>query len=338
MLEIDGSYGEGGGQILRYGLALSVMTKRPFRIYNIRARRKKPGLMPQHLTSIRAAAKISGAEVRGDHYGSTDIQFIPGEIKPGSYSFDVAEERSSAGSVSLVLQSVVPVLILANEESQIVVKGGTHVPFAPIFDYWNLIFAEMLKRFGIDLFGRIISHGFYPKGGGEIFVRVKSQRPRPIDLIDRGRLIKISVISAVSNLSKNIAERQVSPVREKITDLDVDVRVISSVGAGTYILIRAEYENVVAGFSALGRKGRPAEKVGNECLGQFLKFHNSKGVIDRHLSDQILIYLLMAKGRSRFIPPVITSHLKTGIWIIDQFLDGAATIKNESVEISGTVL
>jgi len=337
MLEIDGSYGEGGGQILRYALALSAITGRPFRILNIRRGRKKPGLMAQHIASVRAAARITGAVVDGDHYGSNVLVFRPETITAGSYQFDVAEERGSAGAVCLVLQTIVPILLLAEGHSEIRVKGGTHVLFAPIFDYWNLIFAKTLRRIGIEVNGKIIKYGFYPKGGGEVLIRLKGSRPAPVNLLARGRLKAILAVSGVANLNPRIAERQIKPIRDRFTDLDCEIKEVQSVSPGTYIFIKAEYENVLAGFSALGRKGKPAEAVGQECLEQFLQFEESKGAVDPYLADQILLYLLMAEGESSFIPARITNHLKTGIWIINQFVDDAIALKNGLVELSGSI-
>lgn len=333
MLSIDGSYGEGGGQILRYALALAAITKIPFQIYNIRKGRKKPGLMNQHLAAVRACGRVGSARVEGDEYGSTELKFIPGEIRGGDYRFDVAAERGSAGSVALVLQALLPVLVATEQRSRISVRGGTHVPFAPIYDYLNEVLIPTLYRLGLDIKASIRSYGFYPRGGGEVSVEIGGGEIGPLNLGPRGRLLRLKARSVVANLPEEIAVRQLKPITERYPDIETEVRVVSSVGAGTYIFIKAEYEEFLAGFSALGKKGKPAEKVGEECLEEFLAFDRSHRGLDPHLADQILIYLLDAKMGSRYVTSKVTSHLRTGIWIINQFLPDRASLTGDVVEI-----
>ncbi|RKX71565.1 RNA 3'-phosphate cyclase [candidate division WOR-3 bacterium] len=334
MLEIDGSYGEGGGQILRYSLALAGLTRTPFRIFNIRKGRKKPGLMPQHLASVRAVKEITRGEVAGDEHGSLELVFRPGPVQAGEYSFDVAEERGSAGSVALVLQAVLPILASIPEKSRVIIKGGTHVPFAPIYDYLDSVLFPFLIQLGLDLRCQIKSYGFYPKGGGEIEVLIRGGRTRPVELIERGGRVRLKATSVVANLPESIALRQLNPLRERLSPLETEVKVVRSKGPGTYIFLKAEYERTIAGFSALGRKGKPAEVVGKECLDQFLNFEKQSG-IDHHLSDQILIYLINSDGKSIFKTSQVTNHLKTGIWIINRFLPDRVRIKGSVVEVMG---
>ncbi|MBM4137811.1 MAG: RNA 3'-phosphate cyclase, partial [Nitrospira sp.] len=208
MIEIDGSYGEGGGQILRTSLSLSCLLQKPIRIFNIRRGRKKPGLMPQHLTCVRAATLISNAEVKGDSEGSTELIFRPEEVKSGDYYFDIG----TAGSTSLLLQSLLPPLIFSEGKSTIILKGGTHVPFSPPFQYLSDVFVPMLDKLGIKLSLRIESYGFYPKGGGKITVEIHPLSGRifakHLLFLDRGKIKSLKGVSGVGNLPLTIAERQ----------------------------------------------------------------------------------------------------------------------------------
>jgi RNA 3'-phosphate cyclase len=205
VIEIDGSYGEAGGQILRTALALSCLLGKPFRIFNIRKGRSKQGLMPQHLACVRALATISGASVRGDAVSSTELIFVPGKTKPGDYEFDIG----TAGSTSLLLQAILPALAFAGKRSALTLKGGTHVPFSPPFHYISEVFIPTLRTIGINADTSVKSYGFYPKGGGEIKVKVfPPGQVRPVNLTYRGDINRIKGISGVVNLPTGIAERQ----------------------------------------------------------------------------------------------------------------------------------
>ncbi|MGE5892852.1 MAG: RNA 3'-terminal phosphate cyclase, partial [bacterium] len=211
MIEIDGSSGEGGGQILRTALGLSAALQKPFRIFNIRINRKKPGLMPQHLMAVRAMKIISGATVTGDSPGSMELMFRPARVKPGAYTFDIG----TAGSTSLLLQALLPPLVFADESSSLVLKGGTHVPFSPPFHYISAVFLPVLNRLGIGLTAAIEHYGFYPQGGGSISVSISPQRnPRGLTMRERGVVREITGISGVGNLPLTIAERQARAARE----------------------------------------------------------------------------------------------------------------------------
>src|SRR3990172_9410640 len=279
MVEIDGSYGEGGGQILRTALSLSCLTGKPFRIYNIRKGRKKPGLMPQHLTGVLAAKRISGAEVGGGSIGSTELSFTPGEVKGGEYSFDTG----TAGSTLLVLQTILPALVSANEGTVITLRGGTHVPFSPSYHYIEGVFLPLLGRLGISVTLAIESYGFYPKGGGIIRAEIIPTGAEIIPLrnIERGTLYGIRGYSAVGNLPLSIAERQRKALIEKITAVVGDVvspgnfelLAVPTPGQGTFVYLQAESENSVAGFTALGQRGKRAEAVGEETASDFLQYY-----------------------------------------------------------------
>ncbi|MFZ6017936.1 MAG: RNA 3'-terminal phosphate cyclase [Nitrospirota bacterium] len=319
MLEIDGSYGEAGGQILRTSLSLSCLLRKPFRMFNIRKGRKKPGLMPQHLTCVRAATLISDAKVKGDDEGSTELIFEPEEIRPGDYYFDIG----TAGSTSLLLQSILPPLIFSKEKSSITLKGGTHVPFSPTFHYLSDVFVPMLSKLGVRLYLSIESYGFYPKGGGKIRADIMPAKDIfGINLTDRGDIISIAGISGIGNLPLSIAERQRASVLKTLTGFKVNIETIDvpTPGQGTFVFLRAETNTCITGFSSLGERGKRAEVVGEEVAKEFLEYCSTEACLDPYLSDQIMLYLAIAKGESSFTTSRISNHLLTNIWVIEKFL------------------
>jgi RNA 3'-terminal phosphate cyclase (ATP) len=327
IIEIDGSFGEGGGQILRTALSLSCITGLKLRLFNIRKGREKPGLRPQHITCINAAAIITHAKVSGNGAGSTEIIFIPGNICPGNYMFDI----KTAGSCSLVFQTLMP-LIFAGKPSHITIKGGTHVPFSPPYHYISQIFLPALNRIGINIESTISSYGFYPKGGGEVGFRIfPSKNIKGRDLTVRGDLNSLSLISGVSGLPLSIAERQRQSAMNLLASFSPRVKVLEapSPAQGTFVFIKAEYENSWAGFSALGKKGKPAEAVGREAAEEFIHFHNASACIDPHLADQIVTYLSLARQNSSFTTSRMTQHLLTNVWVIEKFLNIKYEIKGK---------
>lgn len=336
-LRIDGGYGEGGGQILRTAFALSCLTKRPIEIYNIRRGRKNPGLQPQHLTSALAAQKISSADILGAELGSQTLRFVPKVPKGGSYSLNVSEKRGSAGSIPLVLQTILLPLSFADTGSKIEVIGGTHVPWSPPFHYLAHVFLPIVNRMGLDIKIMIERWGFYPKGGGIIRAEVSPARSlSSIDLKERGELKKIWGVSAVSNLPRSIAERQRDTASKILKDdgfiPEIDIVDAPSIGQGTFILIVIEFENSIVGFSSLGQRGKRAEEVGEEAARAFLDFYSSGAAVDPHLADQILPYLALAKGESAMTTSKISRHLLTNIWLIEQFIPIKFTVEGKEGE------
>jgi RNA 3'-terminal phosphate cyclase (ATP) len=318
-LEIDGSFGEGGGQILRTGLSLSCITGLPFRLRNIRKRRRKPGLMPQHITCVNAVSEVSRARVSGNERGSTELVFIPGKINHGTYVFDI----KTAGSISLVLQTILPVLLSADGPSHITIKGGTHVPFSPTYHYIAGVFLPILSKIGIIVESTIAAYGFYPKGGGETaFSIFPTRKINGLKINSKGTLLSLNGYSGVSCLPKTIAERQKNAMLKKLGSLSPNIQVIEtpSPGEGTFVFLTGTYKNTPSGFSALGKRGKPAEEVGQEAAEQFLDFHNVKGSLDPYLSDQVLIYLGLSGEVSSFTTSRITQHLLTNVWVIEKFL------------------
>lgn len=329
MIEINGSHGEGGGQILRTALALSAIEKKPFKIFDIRAGRKKPGLAAQHLQCVEAMAQICDAEVQGAEIGSSSLKFYPGEIKSGDYCFEI----KTAGSTSLVLQTIFLPLSLANKPSSITIRGGTHVPFSPCFNYLKEHWLYYLKKIGLDAEIEISRAGFYPKGGGEINIQIKhTGKVYPLELTARGRLLKVRGISAVSNLDSDVADRQKKQAIRHLSEIniipEIDVVDIPAFGRGTMLLLIGEFENSQCCYFSLGAIGKRAEKVADEACGELERFLATTAVIDEHLADQIILPLSLAKGHSRFTTPKITQHLLTNAEIINLF-------SNTKIDING---
>jgi RNA 3'-terminal phosphate cyclase (ATP) len=336
-LQIDGNYGEGGGQILRTTLSLSCILKKPMELTNIRRGRKIPGLQPQHLTSVSACRKITQADVEGDVLQSTSLRFSPGDIVGGDFVFDVSEKKRSAGSTSLILQTIFLPLCHAQTPSGIKVLGGTHVPWSPPFDYLKEIFAPMVRKIGCDIGLEINKWGWYPKGGGEVLGTIQPiVKFNSIDLTERGKLLNLSGISAVSNLPVTIAERQknhaLKILKDKGFSPEIDIYQAPSIGQGTFFLLKAEFENTIAGFSSLGEIGKRAEKVAEEACDDFLRFIQTRGAIDPHLADQLIPYLALAEGQSIFTVSKITNHLLTNIWVVEQFLPIEISVEGEEGE------
>ncbi len=326
MIEIDGSWGEGGGQIVRTAVGLSAVTGKPLRIYNIRAGRCNPGLQAQHLTGINACAEICDAKVKGNVKGCSELIFIPGKIKGGNYKINVG----TAGAVSLVLQTLVLPSMHADSEIILEIAGGTHVRWSPPLDYFQHVFCWFTKLLGIDISVSIERYGFYPKGGGRVLAKIKPcNKLNRLELDKRGDFAGLCGISVASaNLRKaRVAERQAEAAEKIFGKIERDVKYVTSLSSGSALFLRARYENCVLGASALGELGKPAEAVGRECAELLNRQMNSEGCTDEWMGDQILPFLALSGGR--ISTTKITNHCLTNIWVIEKFLPVKFTVTGE---------
>lgn len=338
-MEIDGSMGEGGGQILRYAAALSALTLTPVRIYNIRARRENPGLRPQHLTALRVLGELSDAEIEGLKVGSREVVFKPKKRRSGNLVVDIG----TAGSVSLVIQAILPVLIYGDTDSKVVLKGGTNVPWSPPIDYIQHVLLPNLEKLGVNASVELVRRGHYPKGGGEVVLRVeKTRKIRNVELVKRGKVIGAAVISHCVKLPAHVAERQAKTAREileRLLGVKPEVYVESyppekdphlSPGSGVLVYVEAE-PGVRLGGDALGEKGKLAEKVGEEAAIKLLGDLETGMALDTHMGDMIVPYLFVAEGVSKVGVAKLTLHTVTAIQVSKLFFPDA------QVEVNGSV-
>lgn len=323
MILIDGSFGEGGGQILRTALGLSLVTGQPFRIEKVRAGRKNPGLLRQHLTAVKAATKIGQAEVTGANLGSTQLTFTPGRIAHGDYQFAVG----TAGSATLVLQTVLPALLISDEQSQqthLTLEGGTHNPFAPPFDFLAKAFLPLLERMGARIEARLDRYGFYPAGGGRFEVSIKpAKRLEPIELNERGKILNRCATALVAHLPRSIAERELGVVHRKLSWPQKWMKTESttnSPGPGNIVTLEIESENATEVFTGFGERSVAAEAVADQAVIAARRYLASDVAVGEYLADQLLLPMAMARGGSfTTVPP--SRHTTTNIEIIRKFLD-----------------
>jgi RNA 3'-terminal phosphate cyclase (ATP) len=317
MLSLDGSYGEGGGQILRTALSLAALTGTPVRLEGIRAARSKPGLRPQHLTAVQAVARISQAEVTGAHLGSQDLTFRPRTLKGGHYVFDVAETTRSAGAVSLIVQALLPLLLHAESPATVILKGGTHVPWSPPVHYLSHVFLPALAVMGVEVNLTLERWGWYPRGGGEVRLATRPTRLMTgVKWRAPAASAAFQALSAAAQLPEHVARRQAGRLADRLGEA-VPVAIVPAGGQdpGSLVFLWGPR----AGFSALGARGKPAEQVADDAAEAYLAFRASGAALDLHLADQMLIYLALAPGPSSFTTEAVTSHLLTNVWVIEQF-------------------
>lgn len=339
MLKIDGSYGEGGGQIIRTALTLACITSTPVEIENIRANRGKPGLRPQHETCVQAAADLCDAEVMGGHTGSERLVFRPGRtVRAGQYQWDIG----TAGAATLVMQTVLLPLILADGESIVEVHGGTHVPFSPSAHYLRDVYAPMLVQSEANVIIQVNKCGFAPQGGGEIVAEIKGRpRLKAQQMSERGELERIFGSGLASNLPSHIPQRMTDRTTNGLKSLEVPLHIrpviTKGISTGAGVFITAEYEGGRAGFGVLGERGMPSEEVADNAVTMMLRFDQGAATVDEHLADQLLLILALAHGESQYITPEITSHLETNRWVIQQFIERDIQIDHRTglVKIAG---
>jgi RNA 3'-terminal phosphate cyclase (ATP) len=320
MLTIDGSSGEGGGQILRTALALSTVTGKPFRIEQIRAARPKPGLLRQHLTAVKAAASISSATVEGAELGAGAITFTPGGVTPGEFAFAVG----TAGSATLVLQTVLPALLTAPRPSRLVLEGGTHNPMAPPFDFLVRAFLPLINRMGPTVTAELERPGFYPAGGGRFNVTITPvARLLPLEMLERGAILSIKARAVVANLPRSIAEREVKLVG-RLLSLPDDSLIVEEIrdalGPGNAVAVEIETEHHTELFTGFGEVNVRAEGVATKVAQEARAYIASGVPIGRYLADQLLIPMALA-GAGRFRTGSLSRHTTTNLEVIRQFLD-----------------
>lgn len=318
MLTLDGSVGEGGGQILRTALSLSMVTGQPFRIERIRANRKKPGLLHQHLTAVSAAQTISQAKVEGATPGSSHLTFEPRTITPGEYRFAIG----TAGSVTLVFQTVLPALMLAGTNSRIVLEGGTHNTMAPPYDFLAKTFLPLLHKMGPGVCGAISRYGFYPSGGGQLeFTIEPSAKLTPLELLERGPITHRLARALAANLPVVIAERELEEVMRQL-DWPEDVcksESVRSVGPGNALLIEMGSASVLEIVTGYGERAVPAKAVAAKAAQEARRYLDADVPVGEHLADQLLIPFALAGGGAFKTLP-LSSHATTNIEVIQRFL------------------
>jgi RNA 3'-terminal phosphate cyclase (ATP) len=323
LLELDGSFGEGGGQILRTSLSLALLTGRGFHLRNVRAGRAKPGLQPQHLMSVRAAATIGRAETKGASQGSTDLVFIPGEIAPGDYRFDIG----TAGATGLVLHTVyLPLASRADQPSQVTLTGGTHVQTSPCYDFLDVTWRAYLALLGLHVSLTLRRPGFYPRGGGVVEAHIQPYTHlRGLQLHGQNPVRRVTGVSAVAGLPEHIAGRQARRAVHRLRQrgLEVDMREETwDGGPGSVLTLVLDTQLVPTLLFGLGARGKPAEKVADEAVAQVFAYLDAgPGTVDAHSADQLVLPLAVAEGPSSFRTAEVTSHLLTNVAVIRYFVE-----------------
>ncbi|MBA2481360.1 MAG: RNA 3'-terminal phosphate cyclase [Planctomycetes bacterium] len=319
MLAIDGRLGEGGGQILRSALALSAITGTPVRLEHIRAGRPKPGLQRQHLASVRAAARVCGAEITGDELGSRELTFIPHGLCPGEHHIDIG----SAGSASLVLQTVIPPLLRAGAPSRVVVDGGTHNPLAPPFEFLRDTFCPVLARIGATVTVSLERHGFYPAGGGRLVAEIQPLvEPWPLELMERGRPTSRRAVATIAHLPAHVASREAQTLKHalKWSHRECDeVEIHACDGPGNIVTVTMAYQHITETVSAVGAMRVPAEEVALRAAKEAQRYLDSDVPVGEHLADQLLLPLAIARG-GRFRTGAPSLHATTNAQVISAFL------------------
>ncbi|MBB6427125.1 RNA 3'-terminal phosphate cyclase [Sphingopyxis sp. JAI128] len=318
MIIIDGSEGEGGGQVLRYACALALMTGQPFTIENIRGGREKPGLMRQHVTAIEAACVIGGAECSGLAVGSNSIGFRPGRVTPGDYHFAVG----TAGSTGLVLQTILVPLMTADAPSRLVIEGGTHAMAAPPFDFIERTLLPVINRVGPTVSARLVRHGFFPRGGGRIEVDIAPAPLRPVEYIDRGARRGVSVTAIVAGVPFDIAQRELATARKTLPEWPEEAFVTRQVpaeqGPGNALLVEAEFEHVTEIMAGFGKLGLPAERLAQTAAKRMAGYLASDAFAGPYLQDQLLLPMAFARGGA-FTTVKPGGHMHTAAGLIERF-------------------
>lgn len=337
---IDGSYGEGGGQILRTALALSLCLKRPVHLYNLRARRDRPGLRRQHLACVRAAAEIGGAKVNGATLGSQELYFAPGQLRPGCYAFDIG----TAGSTTLLLQTILFPLLLAPGPSRLRLTGGTHNPKAPAFDFLAQAFLPLLARMGAKVNLTLRRPGFYPQGGGVLEAEIEPVSGlSPLAIPDRGKVLDIHARALVAGLPRHIAERELKVLAHSLglPASALCIEELTGCGVGNVVTVTVRCEHIAEVFTGFGERGVRAETVAEHLVTEVKDYLAAQVPVGPYLADQLLLPMALA-GSGRFLTVPPTPHTTTNIWVIEQFLPLSFKLRQESerrfwIEVTSSV-
>ncbi|MEO8061554.1 MAG: RNA 3'-terminal phosphate cyclase [Pseudomonadota bacterium] len=336
MIEIDGSEGEGGGQILRSSLSLAICTQQPFRITNIRANREKPGLMRQHLTAVTAAAKICAGELDGAELGSRHLTFRPGSLAAGDYTFEIG----TAGSCTLVFQTVLPALLTAAGESRVRITGGTHNRGSPPFDFLSRSFLPLLGRMGAHVELTLARFGFYPRGGGEIRARIAPvARLRSLQLEQRGAWVRGLAEAYVAAIPADVAQRELQVIGRALSWPHEQLllqALPNDVGPGNAVTITLEHEHVTEVFTGFGERGVRAEKVAESVAQEARDYLSASAPVGEHLADQLVLPMALGDG-GRFITARATPHLRSNIAVIERFTQRHIAVEPVASGVAVTV-
>ena len=330
MLQIDGSYGEGGGQILRYAVALSALTKKPVEINNIRANRPVPGIRPQHHTAISCIKSICKGAIEGLSIGSSKLTFSPGEIQPGEYKFDIG----TAGSITLVFQACILSSLNTTKPITIKLTGGTDVKWAPTWDYFTQVFLTLIQKMGVNTDAQLIKRGYYPKGGGEAVLTIyPAKKLQHLQLEEEQDFKEINGIVHIANLPDHISERMKQAalkiaVRSNIQSF-IRVDKTTSFSPGTGITLWSKSDHTVMGSTFLGERGVTSEKIGENAANQLIKEINTGATIDTFAIDQILPYMVLAEEESVCMVRELSNHTQTNMWLLKQFFDVEFEVKEQ---------
>lgn len=349
LLTLDGSHGEGGGQLLRSALALATLQGRPFRMTRIRAGRSRPGLRPQHLAAVRAMAQLSGGRAEGAALDSQELIFWPGaSITSGEQRVDVSAlgGQPSAGSVCLILQTMLlPLALRGDGPALVTLVGGTHVRWSPCYHYMADVYLPVLARIGIHCRLELGAWGWYPQGGGEMVAHIapaEEEALQGLTLTRRGKLVEVWGLSAASNLPEHIIERQASQLRSRLHSRHIKAEIreadAPARGKGTMAFLLAQYEEIAAGFTGYGRLRYPAERVSDDAFAEFDAYRQSGAPVDPHLADQILLPLALARGSSTYRTSEVTPHLLSIAWLTQQFLSRRILVQGEPGEPGQVVI
>lgn len=325
-LEIDGSQGEGGGQVLRTALSVSLVTGTPVHVTKVRAGREQPGLRAQHLAAVKAAAAIGDAEVEGAAIGSQDVTFRPRAVNAGAYEIDVG----TAGSTGLVLQTVLPALLTAKDATSLVLRGGTHNPMAPPYEFLERAFLPVLGRLGARVGLKLDRPGLYPAGGGKIRVVVEPRTLSPAEILERGEIVKRRATAAVNELATHIVERELKTVKHTLGWKQSELRAGDLTGArgpGNVLMLEVECEHATAVFTGIGEKNKRAERVAADVCAETKRWIEAHVPVGEHLADQILLPMALAGGGTfRTLP--LTAHATTQIALLERVLGTKITAED----------